>query len=247
MPEREAEWEETFETVGSFGTVHIRAYIERYRGSRDEVVVHTYIGDRPDADHDIHRFNITDEKEQICKYKPSRGKSEPKDIGLWALKEYGWDCANFSLPDDDEKLESDTEMLTQAAQAFVNMSDDTAYEPVESLLVDAAASLQAAAALLQTDDDGTPGIERFMADDDSMNFDASVPESHNPEKTAVISDVLTDKMSEVLAEASNADGWVTTDERTIRGEDKSGPQPRDDEHDVHDDARDSDGDGGADT
>lgn len=231
MPEREAEWEETFETVGSFGTVRVKAYIERLRGSRDEVAVHTYVGEPPDTTHDIHRFIITDEDEQICKYKTTRGKAEPDDIGLWGLQEYGWDCANFGLPSDDERTEDNAETLSKAAQAFVNMSDNTEYETVESLLVDAAVSLQAASVLLEPDADGRPTIERFN-EGESVDFDSVVPESHHPPKTAAISDRLTDRISEAVADATDAGAWSMQDERTIRAEDKTTTEnPNDDPND----------------
>lgn len=103
--------------ISGFGEVTLRVYIERYRGSKDEVVVHTYTGDPPDRDHEVFRFVITDESDQLCRYKTTRGEPEPSNLGLWALQEYGWDCTNFDIPSDGEEATEVVAQLGEIAEA----------------------------------------------------------------------------------------------------------------------------------
>lgn len=200
-----------------------RGYIMRQRGSRDEVVIHTYLQPEPDADreHEVWRFWLIDEEDREVKYKTTRGKSEPSELALLAVQEYGWDCLNFSRKDDEEYADSEAESYGRLAEQFLKgslMADDPARrELLEELFV--AAELYAA---LTDPSGGGSDILRMVYDEADADVDAAldleVPSYVPLEKQVELSDALVARFSALMDEYSDVD-YAFEDERTLTRDD----------------------------
>ena len=222
MADREAEWEETYEREGTGGLAKFRCYIERHRGSRDQVVVHTYLNiesdDPSEQEHNIWRFWLIDEEDQIAKYKTTRGKSEPSDLALFALQEYGWDCANFDMVTEEEFAQDEAESYRQLGRECLKRAGSLDDPAREDLMVEMWVRAELYAQLTNPDGDGSEMLAAIYGETDGGfegSIELEIPQFIPPEERAPLSNELTRRFTE-LAERYSEHDYVLEDERTVR-------------------------------
>lgn len=229
MPDKEDEWETTT-TIEPLGEVRVRAYIERHSGSRDEVVVHTYTGDKAtaedaspfDREHDLYRFYVIDENDHTCKYHTTRNEPEPSDIALWGLEEYGWTCTNFDQTTNEEATKSIAETYRGMANELLRASGDM-NEPTRELLFETWVRLTLAAAINVPEDQDTDAISTLLdtsldEDDESPELSASleVPGFIGVENQRKLSNMTMGRLEELISDHMDIENVAIADNRNLK-------------------------------
>lgn len=221
MAERDEEWEKVYDREAHEGKIRIRAYIERHTGSRDQVVVHTYASAEEsieDTEHNIWRFWLIDEEDQLAKYKTTRGEAEPSQLALWGLKDYGYDCTNFDIDDEDDFAASESESFAQLGREALRRAGTLEDPAREDLMVEIFIRAELYAKLTDPDGAGSDMLAAIYGEREGSGVDeleVTIPEFVPVEERAGLSNAMVERFRELVEEYSETD-WMMSDQREVR-------------------------------